>query len=106
LRGFVFVNTLIGMEIEFDPVKDAINQSKHGISLTLAAGMDLTEALIHYDDRAAPEEDRWIAFGFIGATLHVMVFTERDEKIRPISLRTADKPERKHYDHLKTRYGR
>jgi uncharacterized DUF497 family protein len=28
------------MPIEFDPAKDATNQTKHGLSLKLAAGLD------------------------------------------------------------------
>lgn len=94
------------MDIAFDPKKDAINQAKHaGVSLAAAAGFDIDTALVAYDDRAAPEEDRWVAVGFIGTVLHVLVFTEREGRIRPISLRRAEKPEVRSYEAYKTRYG-
>ncbi|MFT3756349.1 MAG: BrnT family toxin [Pseudoxanthomonas sp.] len=94
------------MDIEFDPDKDAINQAKHdGLCLADAEGFDIDTALVTYDDRAAHEEDRWTAVGFIGVVLHVLVFTERDGKIRPISLRKADKPEIRIYEIHKDRYG-
>lgn len=93
------------MDIEFDAEKDAINQAKHeGVSLAAAEGFDIDTSLVTYDDRAAPE-DRWVAIGFIGGVLHVLVFTERDGRIRPISLRKADKPESRNYETYKARYG-
>lgn len=93
------------MDIEFDPAKDAINQAKHGgVSLAAAARFDIGTALVAYDDRAAPE-DRWTAVGFIGAVLHVLVFTERNGRIRPISLRKAEKVEVRDYETHKARYG-
>lgn len=94
------------MDIEFDPEKDAVNQAKHeGVSLAAAEGFDIDTALVTYDDHAAPQEDRWVAIGFIGAVLHVLVFTERDGLIRPISLRKAEKPEVRNYETYKARYG-
>ncbi|NKF23918.1 BrnT family toxin [Solimonas marina] len=94
------------MDIEFDPEKDAINQAKHeGVSLAAAEGFDIDTALVNYDDRAAPEEDRWVAVGFIDAVLHILVFTERNGRIRPINLRKAEKPEVRRYEAHKARYG-
>ncbi|MDR2220709.1 MAG: BrnT family toxin [Methylobacillus sp.] len=94
------------MDIEFDPEKDAINQARHeGVSLVKAEGFDMDTALVTYDDRAAPQEDRWVAIGFIEAELHVLVFTERAGRIRPISLRKADKSEVRQYENCKDRYG-
>lgn len=89
----------------FDPAKEAINQAKHGVSLAAAESFDIDTALVAYDDRAAHEEDRWVAIGFIGSTLHVLVFAEREGKIRPISLRRAQKSEIQRYETFKTRYG-
>jgi uncharacterized protein len=39
------------MDIEFDPVKDASNQAKHGVSLALAAELDWDAALVWVDAR-------------------------------------------------------
>jgi len=93
------------VDIEFDPDKDAINQGKHGVSLALAEWFDMDTAVVTYDDRAAPEEGRWVAAGLIGITLYVLVFTERDAKLRPISLRRAEKQEVRNYENWKDRYG-
>jgi uncharacterized DUF497 family protein len=37
--------------------------------------------------------------------MYVLVFTQRDNQIRPISLRMAEKPEIRHYEARKSRYG-
>ena len=50
------------------------------------------------DDREDYGELRMIALGFIGNVLHVLVFTERGDNVRVISLRKATKPEVKAYD--------
>lgn len=93
------------MDIGFDAAKDAINRTRHGISLAEAASFDIDTALVAYDDRAAHEEDRWRAIGFIGRVLHVLVFTERNGRIRPISLRRAEKSEVRNYEIFKDRFG-
>ncbi|MDR0779083.1 MAG: BrnT family toxin [Pseudomonadales bacterium] len=61
--------------------------------------------MVAYDDRATPDEDRWVAVGFIGSALHVMVFAERGGRIRPISLREAESLEVRHYETHKKRCG-
>jgi uncharacterized protein len=38
------------MPIEFDPTKDAANQSKHGVSLALAGELDWEAALVWVDN--------------------------------------------------------
>jgi len=85
------------MDIEFDPAKDAINLAKHRISLSAAAGFDMDSALVTPDDREDYGEDRWLAIGFIRASLYVLIFTERNGRIRPISLRKAQKIEERYY---------
>ena len=39
------------MRIEFDPDKDAGNQAKHGVSLSLAGELDWEAALVWVDER-------------------------------------------------------
>lgn len=73
--------------------------------MAAAAGFDIDTALVSYDDHAAPDEDRWVAIGLIDVVLHVLVFTERDGRIRPISLRKAEKSEVRYYETYKARYG-
>ena len=93
------------MDIEFDPTKDMHNQAKHGISLAAAQGFDMDTALVVPDVREDYGEDRWTAVGFIDVTLCVLVFTERDGRLRPISLRKAEKTEVKNYVEQKVKYG-
>jgi uncharacterized DUF497 family protein len=93
------------VDIEFDPDKDAINIVKHGISLALAERFDIETALVKIDEREDYGEDRWIAVGLIDAGLYVLIFTERDGRIRVISLRKAQKSEVQNYVEQKSRYG-
>ena len=49
------------MKIEFDSAKDASNQAKHGVSLTLAGELDWDAALVWVDERVEYGEMRMIA---------------------------------------------
>ncbi|MCL2020824.1 MAG: BrnT family toxin [Betaproteobacteria bacterium] len=77
------------MEIEFDPGKNAVNQKKHGISLLCAESFEWETASIQNDDHVSYGEQRFKATGFIGDQTYVLVFCQRNEKIRVISLRKA-----------------
>lgn len=81
------------MATPFDPDKDAANIAKHGVSLSLAFDMDFDVAIVREDTRAAYGEQRFQAIGPIEGALYVLAFTYRDEEIRPISLRRAEKAE-------------
>ncbi len=87
------------MKIEFDPAKDEINRTKHGISLQAATNFDWDTALEREDDRFDYGEARFVAIGLIDASLYVMVFTEGsdDDVVRVISLRPAEKHETRFY---------
>lgn len=85
------------METRFDPAKDAANIARHGISLERAFEMNLNLTLTFEDDRFDYGEDRWISIGPIEADLYLLAHTYRNDKIRPISLRKAEKVERRLY---------
>ncbi|CAG9177876.1 BrnT family toxin [Cupriavidus respiraculi] len=85
------------MDIAFDPAKDASNQSKHGVSLALAAMLDWSAVLAGVDTRRDYRELREIGFGIIGARLYCVVFTQRGETMHIISLRKANKREARNY---------
>jgi len=53
---------------------------------------------VRYDDRGGYGEDRFIATGPVGNRLYVVTFTMRDEAMRVISMRAADKREFKRYE--------
>jgi uncharacterized protein len=88
------------VRVEFDPAKDAINRTKHGLSLEAASRFDWDAALEREDDRFDYGEVRFVAIGLIDGRLHVMVFTEgsTDDTVRVISLRPAEKHEKRFYD--------
>ena len=81
--------------IDFDPAKEAINLAKHGVSL--ARWVDLEVREIVADDRFDYGEPRFRAYGYIEGVAHCLVFTVRDERYRPISLRRVHKKEMKRY---------
>lgn len=86
------------MRIEFDPDKDEINRAKHGLSLAIAADMDLEATLIEPDQRYAYGEARFQALGPIAGRLHLLAFTMRGDVLRAISLRKANSRERRRYE--------
>jgi len=86
------------MEIEFDPIKDAINLEKHKLSLALAERFEWDSALIEEDTRYDYDEQRFKALGYIGLRLYVLIYCLRDDDItRVISLRPAEPKEYRYY---------
>jgi hypothetical protein len=80
---------------DFDPAKEAINVSKHGISL--ARWIDLDVFAIVGDNRFEYGEPRYRAYGVIDGVSYCLVFTVRNEQYRPISLRRAHAKEMRRY---------
>lgn len=85
------------MRVEFDPAKDAVNQAKHGLSLSLAEELDWDAALVWVDDRYEYGELRMIALAPKTETLYYVAFVERGEARRIVSLRRANRREVKRY---------
>jgi uncharacterized DUF497 family protein len=80
---------------DFDPAKDAINLSKHGISLSHWVDMEI-RAIV----RAEPfdyGEPRYRGIWIDRRRWYCLVFTTRNERYRPISLRRADAKEMRRY---------
>lgn len=85
------------MKIIFDPAKDAGNREKHGLSLEDAAHLDWENALMWNDTRHDYGEPRQVALALLAQRVHVVVFVERQEGRRIISLRKANVKEVMHY---------
>ena len=85
------------MRIEFDPVKDLANQTKHGVALSVASELDWEAALVWIDDRFEYGETRMIALAPKAGILYYVAFVDRGEARRAISLRRANRREVKHY---------
>lgn len=86
------------MNTTFDPAKDAVNLAKHGISLAEATQLDWDHALVSQDDRREYGELRQVALAPMAGRLWVVVFTDRPEGRRVISLRKANLREYRHYE--------
>ena len=85
------------MAVTYTRSKDALNRKNHGISLRRASEFDFNSAKFALDDSQDYGEERWIALGFLGANLYVLVFTETATGIHAISLRKAEPSERIEY---------
>ena len=97
LTSFVIVHTIIHVNITFDPAKDAKNTAKHGVSLVDAVGFEWDEAVTWPDQRHEYGEHRMAGLGYIGSHLFYVVFVDRGEERRIISLRKANQREVKRY---------
>ena len=85
------------MRIELDPAKDAANQAKHGVSLSMAVDLDWEAALVWVDERFEYGETRMIALAPKTEVLYYVAFVNRGEVRRVISLRRANRREVKYY---------
>jgi len=86
------------MQYEWDENKRIANVARHKVDFASAVDFQWDTALETIDDRFDYGEERWVALGFIGNKLHIMVYTFRYQNIRIISLRKANKRERIYYE--------
>ncbi|WP_018144151.1 MULTISPECIES: BrnT family toxin [unclassified Thioalkalivibrio] len=85
------------MEIEFDADKDAANQAKHGVSLALAVSLEWETLLAMEDRRKDYGECRMLGYALMGDRLYCVIFTDRENVRRIISLRKANNREISRY---------
>lgn len=85
------------MEITFDPFKDEINCAKHGVSLAMAVHIEWDSLYVVPDIRWQYREQRMVGIGYLGLRLYVVVYVDRDEVRRIISLRKANRREVNNY---------
>jgi uncharacterized protein len=87
------------MGSKFDPDKDAANIVKHGLSLVEGEGVLNDPAGLTVEDDSSAGESRWITVGMNAVgEIFVVVWTERDDGERLISVRRATAKERKDYE--------
>jgi uncharacterized protein len=87
------------MGSKFDPDKDAVNIVKHGLSLAEGEGVLNDPLGLTVEDDSSAGEPRWITVGMnAGGEILVVVWTERDDGERLISVRRATAKERKDYE--------
>ena len=85
------------MRYQYDPKKLAINVAQHRVWFHEAEEFEWETAVIEVNTRKFYGETRFVAKGYIGSRLYVMIFTLRDTAIRLISLRKANTREMKRY---------
>lgn len=85
------------MEITYDSAKDVVNQAKHGVSLALACQLEWDTLWAEQDSRRNYGESRMIGYVLLGVRLYCVVFTDRGEQRRIISLRKANPREVNRY---------
>ncbi len=88
------------MEFEWDPEKANTNWKKHRVTfLEGATAMADVLSITFADPDHSLEEDRFITMGMSDqGRLLVVSHTERDDRIRLISVRVANRRERKTYE--------
>jgi uncharacterized protein len=86
------------IEFEWDDAKAADNLRKHGVSFEFAAKAFRDPFGIEWiDDREDYGEVRTILLGTADGSILVVVYTERESRIRLISARRATKNEQDRY---------
>ncbi len=88
------------MEFEWDGKKASANQRKHGVSFHEATTVFGDPLAITFDDPDhSSHEERFLTFGLSRSNkLLVVAHTQRENRIRIISARTAMRNERKIYE--------
>lgn len=90
---------MYGLEFEWDSHKDTINQSKHGFSFQQARYAFFDPfGLTLADPTHSDEEIRFLRLAFLEGKLVTVSFTQREQRIRIINCRGANRKERKIYE--------
>ena len=87
------------MEVEWDPNKAAINLQKHDVRFSDAESVLFDPNALSFEDTTAQGEPRFIAIGMDHLwRLLVVVYTDRGNRVRLISARSATRSERQKYE--------
>ena len=87
------------MLFEWDEEKNRTNIRARNIDFSDVPSVFNGPMLVELDEREDYGEDRWIGIGIFRSMVAVVVFTEpRQDTIRIISARKANKYERKRYE--------
>ncbi len=78
------------MQIDFDPAKRNWTLEARGLDMGRAKEVFADTSYTTQDDRQDYGEPRWITIGFLDRRMVVMVWTQRGQKRRIISLRKAN----------------
>ena len=82
------------IQFEWDSNKNITNKQKHNISFETAQYVFLDPVAHRIYNRKATNEDRWQIIGKIIDVVIFVIYTERNDNIRIISARKANKKEK------------
>jgi hypothetical protein len=85
------------MKFEWDEVKRQTNLRDHNLDFADAEIIFSGIVFTFEDDRFAYGEDRFITMGLLRETVVVIAHTERNERVRLISMRKATRNEQRLY---------
>ena len=92
------MDTIKPTEISFDQAKNEANIRERGLPFSLVKDeFDWSNAQVIEDKRRDYGERRYRALGLIGVRLHAVVYTLRATGMHVISLRKANKREKRRY---------
>ncbi len=91
-------------ELEWDEAKRQSNLAKHGLDFAVALEIFADYFMERLDTRQDYGEDRWFTLGMLHAEVVVLVYAERDDTFRPISLRKATAQERRIYEYTRQKH--
>jgi uncharacterized protein len=87
------------MEVEWDPNKAATNLQKHGVRFSDGEAVLFDPNALSFEDTTAQGEQRFVVIGMDHFwRLLVVVYTDRGNRIRLISARSATRSERQKYE--------
>jgi uncharacterized DUF497 family protein len=92
------VHTIIHVDITYDPAKNASNIELRGLDFQRVAEFEFNSALFEVDERRDYGESRITAISTLDGVPHVLIFTMREESLRVISFRKANKREVRRYE--------
>ena len=89
----------MSLEFEWDSIKSAANRRKHGVAFDEASSVFGDPLSVTIDDVGHSKvEDRFVIIGrSVGNRLLVVVYTEREDRLRLISARVATPQEARAY---------
>ncbi len=85
------------MQIEYNKTKNESNYEKHGVYLQEAERIEWATLWAMTDDRKEYNENRMIGYAYIGKCIYCIVYVDRLNIRRIISLRKANSREVKNY---------
>jgi len=85
-------------KITYDLAKSTSNFLKHGLHLADAVRFDFGVAVYYTVDASVHGESRVKALGLLDGAVHAFIFTMREDGIRAISLRRANRSERRRHE--------